>query len=1170
MAFLGRSKKVDLQCLAEELGKTVTKDMKVVDLKKKILGSTEYEEEFVKELLERIVNEREEEIKRQNELETERNDEALERVNGEYLTEIQQKQLKDLLYRYKTLFSGRIKRAKVGEHVIRYSIYYTTSKEGTTTTPSGLITTPGGTTELPRTSYFGPTPLTTVPEKVTTPAVGTTTGQSGKTSPVIGTTRGERQTSPVIGTTRGERQTSPIFGTTTSKGQTTNAFGTTTSKVQTSPVLGTTPGTDVTFTSGIGKTDVLSGTTSGNGKGNTKPPKSQGISTPGTGTRLTFSPSVGEKFTTTPINIGTQIEGSSTPSNTYKFHLKIKHNPNGKEYLIIYIPGTNFYEQFDISFDDLKYYIIKFTGYEPKITKLPNGEFEITIYSPKGFKFTFPPGISTPTSINIENSDERSSTPSNTYKFHLKIKHNPNGKEYLIIYIPGTNFYEQFDISFDDLKYYIIKFTGYEPKITKLPNGELEITIYTPKGFKFTFPPGISTRPSINIGISKEVPSTSSDTFEFRVKTGHYSDGKDYIVLYIPGTNIHKQFSISLDDLIRFLIQFTGQQPQLIRLPNGDIKIMIARKRIPLFIRGPNGELIRIVEEMPGRTPGYITGPNNDIIQFLVPISNRTQTVKGPHGQNIELIRGNSQNTPGVVTDHNGYIIRVLLPDFLTKNTTTQGFRPITVEGPHGEQIMIVRESPGVTPGVVTHNDRILRIIIPKFSGEVPTYVTGPQGEIIYIIPGQNDTTPGAVTRSDGQLLYIILPQGFSHTSSTPGLVGPDIGLVNPGTTSPPSAQTGNPMIDIDTGFPSFNGTETNGTKGTGVEVIGDYGQLGPIPRNYSTPNPIYLFNTDLQPQFEIPKNYTLPPQYQNIAFEIFGDPKYNNTSPLLTLKQFENIFAVLLKNGSPRVKQLIQVIIKSRGNSPRSFDLRIFIQELSLEVKIKCELGHIKIKAAVFTNDPGKYVLGNKTAELFKKKTFLELEKVNDFVTRSQVKRSSKENLKRVEKIEQPKEMTQFETDEEILPQADEEYKKLIEVISKELIESQQQDLSPLLNQAKNENSSNPSDFKIKKNGMLLDTKMRNIQTACVGKNDSSPKSQENEGAEILSAESSPSGLEYSSVMDSPQISVDKPLFSEILTSTDLELNGYELVVSTFEFVDEDPTIEGQMGNTFYYNIPS
>ncbi|CAL1288441.1 unnamed protein product [Larinioides sclopetarius] len=78
MAFLGRSKKVDLQCLAEELGETVTKDMKVVDLKKKILGSTEYEEEFVKELLERIVNEREEEIKRQNELESKRQENEFE------------------------------------------------------------------------------------------------------------------------------------------------------------------------------------------------------------------------------------------------------------------------------------------------------------------------------------------------------------------------------------------------------------------------------------------------------------------------------------------------------------------------------------------------------------------------------------------------------------------------------------------------------------------------------------------------------------------------------------------------------------------------------------------------------------------------------------------------------------------------------------------------------------------------------------------------------------------------------------------------------------------------------------------------------------------------------------------------------------------------------------
>ncbi|GFU95160.1 retrovirus-related Pol polyprotein from transposon opus [Trichonephila clavipes] len=65
MAFLGRALKVDLKCLAEELGETVTKEMKVPALKKLIVASKEYEEVFAKELLHRIVNERENEIKRQ-------------------------------------------------------------------------------------------------------------------------------------------------------------------------------------------------------------------------------------------------------------------------------------------------------------------------------------------------------------------------------------------------------------------------------------------------------------------------------------------------------------------------------------------------------------------------------------------------------------------------------------------------------------------------------------------------------------------------------------------------------------------------------------------------------------------------------------------------------------------------------------------------------------------------------------------------------------------------------------------------------------------------------------------------------------------------------------------------------------------------------------------------
>ncbi|GFV06050.1 hypothetical protein TNCV_3143411 [Trichonephila clavipes] len=65
MAFLGRALKVDLKCLAEELGDTVTEEMKVPALKKLIVASKEYEEVIQKELLYRTVSEREKEIKRQ-------------------------------------------------------------------------------------------------------------------------------------------------------------------------------------------------------------------------------------------------------------------------------------------------------------------------------------------------------------------------------------------------------------------------------------------------------------------------------------------------------------------------------------------------------------------------------------------------------------------------------------------------------------------------------------------------------------------------------------------------------------------------------------------------------------------------------------------------------------------------------------------------------------------------------------------------------------------------------------------------------------------------------------------------------------------------------------------------------------------------------------------------
>ncbi|GBM97372.1 hypothetical protein AVEN_161998-1 [Araneus ventricosus] len=65
-------------------------------------------------------------------------------------------------------------------------------------------------------------------------------------------------------------------------------------------------------------------------------------------------------------------------------------------------------------------------------------------------------------------------------------------------------------------------------------------------------------------------------------------------------------------------------------------------------------------------------------------------------------------------------------------------------------------------------------------------------------------------------------------------------------------------------------------------------------------------------------------------------------------------------------------------------------------EVEIKCELGHIKTKAAVVTNDPGRYVLA---------------------------KRSIEEDRNKEAEMEQPEEMMRIEIDEDFLPQADEEY---------------------------------------------------------------------------------------------------------------------------------------------------
>ncbi|GBM58258.1 hypothetical protein AVEN_62760-1 [Araneus ventricosus] len=61
MAFLGKARKEDLIILARELGEEVTPDLKIIDLRNLIVASTNYEMEFVKELLNTVISQRTEE-----------------------------------------------------------------------------------------------------------------------------------------------------------------------------------------------------------------------------------------------------------------------------------------------------------------------------------------------------------------------------------------------------------------------------------------------------------------------------------------------------------------------------------------------------------------------------------------------------------------------------------------------------------------------------------------------------------------------------------------------------------------------------------------------------------------------------------------------------------------------------------------------------------------------------------------------------------------------------------------------------------------------------------------------------------------------------------------------------------------------------------------------------
>ncbi|GFU47592.1 retrovirus-related Pol polyprotein from transposon 17.6 [Trichonephila clavipes] len=68
----------------------------------------------------------------------EKNDEALNRVKLDYLSKKQQTQPKDLLHRHRTLFSGKIKIAQVGEHVIKLKTEEETMKPKTYKIPENL------------------------------------------------------------------------------------------------------------------------------------------------------------------------------------------------------------------------------------------------------------------------------------------------------------------------------------------------------------------------------------------------------------------------------------------------------------------------------------------------------------------------------------------------------------------------------------------------------------------------------------------------------------------------------------------------------------------------------------------------------------------------------------------------------------------------------------------------------------------------------------------------------------------------------------------------------------------------------------------------------------------------------------------------------------------------
>ena len=85
MSFLAKGKKEDLKLLASELHEEVLPGMTMVDIKKLITGSKEYEKDFVKGLLYNIIETR-----------LERRKEEMEELRRKEMEELKRKEMEEL------------------------------------------------------------------------------------------------------------------------------------------------------------------------------------------------------------------------------------------------------------------------------------------------------------------------------------------------------------------------------------------------------------------------------------------------------------------------------------------------------------------------------------------------------------------------------------------------------------------------------------------------------------------------------------------------------------------------------------------------------------------------------------------------------------------------------------------------------------------------------------------------------------------------------------------------------------------------------------------------------------------------------------------------------------------------------------------------------------------